>query len=105
METYLWAEGQEAQSSAGMIRGYAVSCTVTPVRWTWDTGDGGVYTRERPGGPHPDHAAEHVYETKGDYVMRLRVTWRAATNYGSAEFTRETAVPYHVFEVRSVLTG
>ncbi|HVL99058.1 MAG TPA: hypothetical protein VM324_07185, partial [Egibacteraceae bacterium] len=105
MEVYLWAEAQEAMSSTGAVRGYEVRCTVTPMRWTWRTGDGGTYTRERPGGPHPDNPAEHVYETKGDYEMSLTVTWRMSTNFGSTEVRRTTTVPYHVIEIRSVLTG
>ncbi len=107
MAVYLWAQAQAqaAMSSATTIRGYAVSCTLTPTQWTWETGDGATYTSDRPGGPHPDHPAEHVYETKGDYDQRLTVTWRATTSAGTTTLTRTTTEPYHVFEIRSVLTG
>lgn len=105
LETYLWAQAQEAQTASGAVRGYAVRCTVTPVRWTWDSGDGASYTRERPGGPHPDHAAEHVYETKGEYTQTLTVVWQARTAYGSGTVTRRSSVAYKVIEVRSVRTG
>lgn len=105
LATYLWAQPQAPMSSSGVVRGYAVACTVTPVRWVWETGDGASYASDRPGGPHPDHPAEHVYETKGDYDQRLTVTWRAVTSMGTATLTRTTTEAYHVFEIRSVLTG
>lgn len=104
MDTYLWAQPQDAMSSTTSVRGYPVACTITPMTWTWRTGDGGSYTRNRPGGPHPDNPADHVYETKGDYQMSLTVAWRATTTYGSAALTRTTTQPYTVFEIRSVLT-
>ena len=105
LETYLWAAPQSAQTASTAIRGYPVSCTVTPARWTWETGDGGSYTRDHPGGPHPDHAAEHVYETKDDYTLTLTVDWEARTTYGSGTVSRRSSMPYRVFEVRSVRTG
>lgn len=105
LETYLWAEPHTGESTRTEVRGYAVECALTPVQWTWETGDGATYTRSQPGGPHPDHAAEHVYETKGDYTMTLTVTWEAVTTYGSASLTRSAHADYHVFEVRSVRTG
>lgn len=105
LATHLWAQPQEPMSSATTIRGYPVACTLTPTQWTWESGDGASYTRDRPGGPHPDHPAEHVYESKGDYDQRLTVRWQATTSAGAGTLTRSTTVPYHVFEIRSVLTG
>lgn len=105
LETYLWAEPQSAQSGRAQVRGHPVACTLTPVRWTWTSGDGATYTRTRPGGPHPDNPAGHVYETKGDYTMTLTVDWQADTSLGTATLSRTTERDYHVFEVRSVRTG
>lgn len=105
LETYLWAAAHPPASSTATIRGYPVTCTITPVRWTWTSGDGAAYTRGRPGGPHPDHPVEHVYETKGDYELGLSVVWRQTTSHGTTETVARHSELYHVFEVRSVLTG
>lgn len=110
LETRLWASPVTPISAAGDIRGYPVTCTMTPYEWSWDTGDGGYYTRGHHGGPHPDHAAEHVYETRNepdeDYALTLTVRWR---KIGSAAldrivFTTHTE-GYHVIEIRSTLTA
>ena len=109
METYLWASAQGPASSSATIRGYPVTCTVTPVRWRFTTGDGGAYVADRYGGPHPDHAATHVYRTPNepgeDYELTVTVTWERSTNYGDDVVTEQAAKPYHVVEVRAALTG
>lgn len=57
------------------------------------------------GGPHPDHAAAHTYETKGGYRLSVDVVWSLQTNYGSATTAVGAEQPYQVIEIRSVLTG
>jgi hypothetical protein len=105
LDTGLWAAAQEPRSATGSIRGFAVSCTVSPVSWTWTTGDGGVYTRNHPGRPYPAHAVEHVYETKDFYELGLTVRWRRVTRYGADMVSRSKSEPYTVNEIRSVLLG
>lgn len=102
--TYLWASPHAPKTSTGVIRGYPVSCTITAEHWEFNTGDGGHYTSGTPGGPHPDHAAEHMYETKGDYTVTVTVRWRQETNYGGKPPVQASASkPYKVAEIRSVI--
>lgn len=102
--TYLWASPHAPKTSTGVIRGYPVSCTITAEEWVFETGDGGRYTSGSPGGPHPDHAAAHMYETKGDYTLTVTVRWRQETNYGGKPPVRASASKaYKVAEIRSVI--
>ena len=105
LETRLWASPQESIQVGATVRGYAVGCRLTPERWTWDSGDGARYSADRPGGPHPDNPAQHMYETKDAYTLRLTVQWRRETPFGTDTITRTTEEPYRVIEVRSILTG
>ena len=109
LETYLWASAQGPASSRVSIRGYAVTCTVTPVRWRFTTGDGGAYDADEHGGPQPEQAATHVYRRQNepgeDYELTVAVTWERVTNYGSDTTTVGASKPYHVVEVRAALTG
>lgn len=125
MDVRLWATPQGAQTQTTTIRGHPVTCTVTAVRWQWTTGDDGwchrshpsqrphcqpgTYTASRPGGPYPDNPVTHVYNAKNqpdeNYTLRLQVTWQRVTNYGSDHQQVNTSQPYHVVEVRSVLSG
>lgn len=103
LDTYLWADDQAPVTTDASIRGYPVVCTATPVRWTFETGDGGRYTATAPGGPHPEQAVTHLYETRADHTLVLDVTWSLDTNYGSGSVIRSSTTPYQVIEVRSVL--
>jgi hypothetical protein len=102
LDTYLWASPQSAQTTTGNVRGYATTCTVTPVEWTWTTGDGGTYTRTRHGGPHPDNPVTHLYRRKDLYELTLTVRWQLRTNFGAlSTVTRTHREPYRVYEVVS----
>ena len=105
LETYLWASPASSISASGSIRGYPVTCTLTPTSWTFTTGDGATYTTQQHGAPHPGHAATHIYETVGDYTLGLTVTWTRTTSAGADDFTQTHTEPYHVYEIRSDLVG
>ncbi|HWH32273.1 MAG TPA: hypothetical protein VNU01_06335, partial [Egibacteraceae bacterium] len=103
MATWLWADGHAALRSTSAIRGYPVSCTAVPERWTWYSGDGASYSRSGPGAPPPDHAAEHTYRRKGAYTQRLVVRWRLETSHGTRAASRQTRRGYQVAEIRGAL--
>ncbi len=105
LDTWLWAVTPAGASINTTIRGYPVTCSVSPVGWTWESGDGSTYRRDHAGAPHPMESVTHLYETKGDYDLTLRVDWRLETNYGSATLPVTHTERYHVFEVRAVLTS
>jgi hypothetical protein len=105
LDTWLWAVTPPGASSSSSVRGYPVTCTTSPVGWTWTSGDGSRYQRDTAGGPHPFEAATHLFEARGDFDLGLAVSWLLTTNYGSGTVTLDTVERYHVFEVRSVLTA
>lgn len=103
METWLWSDSAGTLRSSATIRGRRVTCTATPERWTWQTGDGAGYSRSSPGAAPPKHAATHVYERKGDYTQRVTVRWRLATTQGNGSAERSATRPYRVVEIRGAL--
>ena len=58
------------------LQGLGVNVVATPVRWTYDFGDGHTLTTESPGHQYPDHDVFHEYEqpTIGATV-RLTTEW------------------------------
>ena len=103
METWLWADRHSTLRAGATVRGQRVTCTATPERWTWQTGDGASYSRGSPGAQPPKHAAAHIYEAKGGYTQRLTVRWRLQTTQGTGSAERSTTRPYRVVEIRGAL--
>lgn len=112
LETWYWYEGQSQVSVETSIRGYAVTATMTPTHYFWQTGE------ELLGSPVPGSssvpAAYWTYQTKNDYRVFVQVVWDGtwafegfgATASGDLATIRATgARDYTVNEVRSVLQG
>jgi hypothetical protein len=112
LETWFWYEGQDQVSVETSIRGYAVTATMTPSHYFWETGQGLL------GSPVPGSAsapaATYVYETKNDYRIFVQVVWDGTWTFegwgasaaGSLATIRASgARDYTVNEVRSVLEG
>lgn len=114
LETWFWYEGQDEVTATAAIRGYSVTATMRPSRYYWDPDDprGVILESDRPGSEE-EPAARWVYETKGDYRVRVQVVWDGTwsfTGFGAAAngdlpTIRATgATDYRVDEVRSDLT-
>jgi hypothetical protein len=65
------------QTLTTTVLGVPVTVRATPVRFTWDFGDGGspLVTTD-PGAPYPDHTVARPYAAPGEYAVRLVTTWR-----------------------------
>ncbi|HUG86535.1 MAG TPA: hypothetical protein VMM13_18350 [Euzebya sp.] len=79
LHTWLWDATQpSALSAAGVIRGYPVTCTLSPSRWVFDTGDPHaqryghqrVYAAGSPGTESEDTEVQHFWEVKGPTPSR-----------------------------------
>jgi hypothetical protein len=92
---------------------YSITATAWIVQYRWDTGDGARYVSTASGSlARP--AASHVYETKGDYTIRVEAvwagsyTWTAGGRFGGSgdlgSVVRSSSHPYTVVEARTVLT-
>ncbi len=78
----------------GTLLGQPATVRFTPVGWHWNYGDGAAVIRATKGstwaaqGLHDFDrtATSHVYETEGEYVIRLTIDFRAEYRFGSAGF-------------------
>ncbi len=118
METWLWdASAPIAQTTTGTIRSYAVSCTLTPTTWTFDTGDphaaryghARTYTSTSPGTEAETTEVRHLWEVTGTYTLTLTTTWERTTAVGGTPtsrtaLTRTATTDLPVRQVRPVPT-
>ncbi|WP_081978681.1 PKD domain-containing protein [Cellulomonas carbonis] len=59
------------------VLGVPVTVRVTPVRWSWDFGDGELpLVTDSAGAPYPDHTVSRPYADVGTYEVRVTTTWR-----------------------------
>ena len=57
------------------LLGHGVTVEATPVRWTYDFGDGHTLTTRDPGAPHPAFDVVHAYEAPGTATITLTAEW------------------------------
>ncbi len=124
LPTWLWdSNGDTPRTAASTIRGYSVTSTARPIRWTWDMADTGPASSSNPGstltatrpGTEGDPAARYVYETSGAYGLSLTVVWSGSYTYtwpGSTPVTvdlgtttRSSTRAFTVDQVRPVLVS
>lgn len=122
LPTWLWdSNGVSPRSATSTIRGYTVTSTARPIRWSWDMADTGpasvsnppsVIISTRPG-TEADPAGRYTYETLGEYGLRLTVTWGGSYTYSGngvasvtsdlGTTTRTSTRGFAVGEIRPVL--
>lgn len=65
------------------VLGVPVTVRVTPVRWSWDFGDGEPpLVTDSAGAPYPDHTVSRPYAQPGAYEVRVSTTWRGEYRIG-----------------------
>jgi hypothetical protein len=113
LATWLWDDSDPAASTThGSIRGHPVSCTLTPSRWTFDTGDPHAaryghptrHTATAPGEESETTPTQHTYEVTGTYTIALTVTWDRTTTAGADRPTATTSRDHQVKQVRTGAT-
>lgn len=94
------------------LLGQAVEVEATPMRFSWDFGDGETLTTTDPGAPYPDMRTTHTYTTTGTrkitlttvYTARFRVVgddeWLPAQ--GTAQ-VQSVPIDVELIETRAVL--
>jgi hypothetical protein len=119
IDTWLWIdEGSwEPLTATATIPGLSATVTATPVRTTWDMGDGAPpVVCDGPGTPYDTSRPEagqrtdcsHLYQVRGSYTATATITWRttwSATNGESgtlASAGRSTRFPMAVAERQAV---
>lgn len=114
LHTWLWDQTQpSAVTTSGRIRGYPVSCVLTPTGWLFDTGDPHAerYGHQRsyratvPGEESESTPVQHFWEVKDTYTLSLAVTWHRTTTAGSDQTSRTTTTDYQVKEVVAGMTS
>jgi PKD repeat protein len=51
-----------------------VGVTLTPF-FTWNFGDGTIYSTTSPGAPYPNGTISHTYTSAGTYKVSLTISW------------------------------
>ncbi len=112
METWLWCENIDGPVQVAVtIRGFRVQASATPTEYHWIMGDGTTRVSKWPG-TEEDPSAEHVYETKDNYLVRVDVVWTGTYTYEGhgltetpslGEVSSTSDVAYPVVEVRALL--
>ena len=96
------------------LLGYGVTVEATPVRWTYDFGDGHDLTTVDPGRPYPDHDVFHEYEQPGTAAITLTAQWAGRYQVDGSPVWRDidgtalttaTSEPFTVEERTSRLVG
>lgn len=114
LPTRLWAVSADTVTIDVLIRGYRATGTATRVGFWFSPGDSDHVVRVTDGGSKLVPAATHVYEQRGDYVLRAGALWSATVTVSGPDLPPTTIDlgqallvvnrGYHVVEVRSRLT-
>ncbi len=85
MPTNAYASDLEPVMLNTVTLGQPVQVRATPVRWSWDFGDGAVVgPTQDPGGPYPELTNSHEYTARGSYGI-------AMTTYYAGEYSLDGA--------------
>jgi len=104
----------DQQLVAGRLLGQPATVRFTPVAWHWNYGDGSAAVRATKGatwaalGLHEFDrtATSHVYQSEGEYVIRLTIDFRAAYRFGGGGFVPIAgAINLPANELRVTVTG
>jgi hypothetical protein len=113
LSTRLWATSADSVAISVSIRGYTATGSATRTEFWFAPGDATSTVRSNDGGTAIDPALEHVYERRGDYVLRAGALWVGQVTVTGPDIPTTTidlgsallvvARDYHVVEVRSVV--
>lgn len=76
MPTNVFVTDTAVVEMATTIVGQRVQVRATPVLWTWDFGDGAVFSSTDPGARYPDLTNAHTYTARGSYAITLTTSYR-----------------------------
>lgn len=71
---YFYTDATTSFSTKSQILGISVGVNLTPL-FTWNFGDGTIFTTTSPGAPYPDTTISHTYKTAGTYKTTLTISW------------------------------
>ena len=71
---YFYTDATTAFSTTSQILGINVGVNLIPL-FTWNFGDGTIFTTTSPGAPYPDTTISHTYKTAGTYKTTLTISW------------------------------
>ena len=71
---YFYTDATTSFSTTSQILGINVGVNLIPL-FTWNFGDGTIFTTTSPGAPYPDTTISHTYKTAGTYKTTLTISW------------------------------
>jgi hypothetical protein len=81
-DVYFWCDLPTLFQSRVDIIGEIVDVTLRP-SFTWNFGDGSVYTTTENGGPYPNGTIRHSYAKAGSYVVTVLTTWNGSYTHNA----------------------
>ena len=81
-DVYFWCDLPSIFQSRVDIIGEIVDVTLRP-SFTWNFGDGAVYTTTENGAPYPNGTIRHSYARPGSYVVTLLTTWNGSYTHNA----------------------
>jgi hypothetical protein len=81
-DVYFWCDLPSIFQSRVNIIGEIVDVTLRP-SFSWNFGDGSVYTTIENGAPFPNGTIRHSYAKPGTYVITLLTTWNGSYTHNA----------------------
>ena len=81
-DVYFWCDLPTLFQSRVDIIGEIVDVTLRP-SFTWNFGDGSVYSTTENGAPYPNGTIRHSYARPGSYVITLLTTWNGSYTHNA----------------------
>ena len=81
-DVYFWCDLPSIFQSRVDIIGEIVDVTLRP-SFTWNFGDGSVYTTTQNGAAYPNGTIRHSYARAGSYVITLLTTWNGSFTHNA----------------------
>ncbi|WP_435299428.1 hypothetical protein [Timonella sp. A28] len=101
----------DAQILPATVLGRNITVKATPVSYTWDYGDGTIFTTTSPNKPYPHNDYEHTYTRISTPTITLTTTWAGAYSLDTTTWipipgtatTTDTTEPLNIEERKPVL--
>ncbi|WP_435300408.1 hypothetical protein [Timonella sp. A28] len=101
----------DAQILPATVLGRNITVKATPVSYTWDYGDGTIFTTTSPNKPYPHNDYEHTYTRISTPTITLTTTWTGAYSLDTTTWipipgtatTTDTTEPLNIEERKPVL--
>ena len=80
LDTIVYTDESRVSATTVTLLGFPVAVEATPMRYSWNFGDGTIKTTTTPGRPYPAKDITHKYMKKGGVRLTLTTNYAARFN-------------------------